>query len=84
MSVPGVGPITALTYTSTIEDPHCFARSDNVGAYHYLQPTRKGLARRVRQTLAWMRPALLAITTIGAGKDCNHPMAREQGPPTLS
>src|SRR3546814_1898622 len=33
MSVPGVGPITALTYTSTIEDPHRFARSDDVGAY---------------------------------------------------
>lgn len=27
MSVPGVGPITALTFTSTIEDPHRFVMS---------------------------------------------------------
>ena len=33
MSVPGVGPITALTFTASIEDPHRFARSEDVGAY---------------------------------------------------
>jgi len=33
MRVPGVGPITALTYTASIEDPRRFAKSDDVGAY---------------------------------------------------
>lgn len=40
MSVPGVGPITALTYTATIEDPRRFARSEDVGAYAGLVPRR--------------------------------------------
>ena len=40
MTVPGVGPITALTYTSTVEDPHRFARSEDVGAYAGLVPRR--------------------------------------------
>lgn len=30
MGVPGVGPITALTFTASIEDPHRFARSEDV------------------------------------------------------
>jgi transposase len=38
MSVLGVGPITALTCTSTIEDPRRCARSDDVGAYTGLVP----------------------------------------------
>lgn len=46
MSVPGVGPITALTFTSTIEDPHRFARSDDVGAYAGLVPRRIRPSRR--------------------------------------
>ena len=40
MSVPGVGPITALTYTASVEDPHRFARSEDVGAYAGLAPRR--------------------------------------------
>src|SRR3546814_10984203 len=33
MRVPGVGPITARTYISTIEDTHPFPRRADVGAY---------------------------------------------------
>lgn len=33
MTVPGVGPVTALAYLSTIETPERFAKSRNVGAY---------------------------------------------------
>jgi transposase len=33
MSVPGVGPITALCYFATIDDPTRFNKSRNVGAY---------------------------------------------------
>jgi transposase len=40
MSVPGVGPITALAFSATIEDPHRFRRSRSVGAYLGLTPKR--------------------------------------------
>jgi len=33
MTVPGVGPITALTFYATIDDPSRFRRSRSVGAY---------------------------------------------------
>jgi transposase len=39
--VPGVGPITALSYVLTIEDPRRFARSRSVGAYLGLRPKRR-------------------------------------------
>jgi transposase len=40
MTVPGVGPITALAYQSTIEDPGRFGRARDVGAYVGLVPRR--------------------------------------------
>jgi len=40
MTVPGVGPITALTYRASIEDPARFTRADDVGAYAGLTPRR--------------------------------------------
>lgn len=46
MSAPGVGPITALTFTSAIEDPGRFARSSDVGAYAGLVPRRSQSGER--------------------------------------
>ena len=46
MSVPGVGPITALTFTASVEDPHRFARSEDVGAYAGLVPRRSQSGER--------------------------------------
>jgi transposase len=40
MSVPGVGPINALTFKSSIEDPGRFAKSEDVGAFAGLVPRR--------------------------------------------
>ena len=40
MSVPGVGPIIALTFKSSIEDPGRFGRSADAGAYAGLVPRR--------------------------------------------
>ena len=40
MSVPGVGPITALTFRATIDRPDRFRRSRNVGAHLGLTPAR--------------------------------------------
>ena len=40
MSVPGVGPITALVFKSSIEDPARFARGQDAGAFAGLVPRR--------------------------------------------
>ncbi len=40
MSVPGVGPITALTFKGSIEDPGRFRRGRDAGAYAGLVPRR--------------------------------------------
>lgn len=38
MSVPGIGPLTVLTYVSTVEDPARFSNSRAVGAHLGLTP----------------------------------------------
>ncbi len=40
MSVPGVGPITALAFRATVDDPTRFAKSRAVGAHLGLTPAR--------------------------------------------
>jgi len=40
MSVPGVGPLTALAYATTVDNPRRFKRSTDVGAYLGLTPRR--------------------------------------------
>lgn len=40
MTVPGIGPITALAFHSAIDEPARFARSRSVGAYLGLTPRR--------------------------------------------
>jgi len=40
MTVPGVGPVAALSFRVTIDDPHRFARSRTVGAHLGLTPRR--------------------------------------------
>ena len=40
MNVPGVGAITAVAFTATIDDPTRFRHSSSVGAYLGLTPRR--------------------------------------------
>ena len=40
MTVPGVGPVTALAFTAVIDDPGRFRKSSSVGAYLGLTPRR--------------------------------------------
>jgi transposase len=40
MTVPGVGPIAALTFKVAVDDPHRFSRSRTVGAHFGLTPKR--------------------------------------------
>lgn len=46
MSVPGVGPVTALVFKSSIEDPARFARGRDAGAYAGLVPRRSQSGER--------------------------------------
>jgi transposase len=46
MSVPGVGPIAALTFKSSIEDPERFDRGEDVGAFAGLVPRRNQSGER--------------------------------------
>jgi transposase len=46
MSVPGVGPITALAFKASIEDPGRFARGADAGAYAGLAPRRSQSGER--------------------------------------
>ena len=40
MTVPGVGPVTALTFRATVDVPARFARSRTVGAHFGLTPRK--------------------------------------------
>ncbi|MHC2535249.1 transposase [Bradyrhizobium diazoefficiens] len=42
MTVPGVGPVVALSFKVGVDDPHRFARSRTVGAHFGLTPKRHG------------------------------------------
>ena len=53
--VPGVGPLTALTYVLTLEDPTRFPRSRTVGAYLGRRPKRRDSGQ----------PPALSITKAG-------------------
>jgi transposase len=46
MTTPGTGPITALTFKSSIEDPGRFARGADVGAFAGLAPRRSQSGER--------------------------------------
>jgi transposase len=46
MSAPGVGPICALTFKTSIEDPDRFARGEDVGAFAGLTPRRSQSGER--------------------------------------
>ena len=49
MSVPGVGPITALAFRATIDRPDRFRRSRDVGAHLGLTPARSPAPRSTRR-----------------------------------
>ena len=49
MTVPGVGPVTALAFLATIDDPSRFRRARDVGPYLGLTPKRYQSAETDRQ-----------------------------------
>jgi hypothetical protein len=56
MSVPGVGPVTALAFQAAIEDPDRFRRSRDVGAYLGLTPSCR--SRHRPTTRSWPSGAI--------------------------
>ena len=79
MTVPGVGPIAALTFKAAVDDPSRFKRSRTVGAHFGLTPRRfqsgehdnpgrisKAGDRDVRATLYAAANALLMRTMAGS------------------
>jgi transposase len=48
MTIPGVGPICALTFYAIVSDPHRFRRSQSIGSYLGLTPRvhQSGLSNR--------------------------------------
>ena len=51
MTVPGVGPVTALAFRSTIDEPNRFKRARDVGPYLGLTPRRYQSGETDRQHL---------------------------------
>lgn len=49
MTVPGVGPVTALAFRSTIDEPDRFKRARDVGPYLGLTPRRYQYGETDRQ-----------------------------------
>ena len=39
--IPGVGPVTAMTFMAAVDDPHRFAKSKTLGAHFGLTPKRE-------------------------------------------
>jgi transposase len=75
--VHGVGPITALTYVLTIEDPGRFNKSRDVGSFVGLRP---------RQSQSGKRDPQLGITKAGNRRlrcllvECAHVLLRKTAP----
>ena len=64
MSVPGVGPITALAFRTAIDDPAGFHRSRDVGAHLGLTPSRYKSGETDRQGRISRRGDELARTAL--------------------
>jgi transposase len=62
LSVPGVGPVVALTYATGIDDPTRFAHSRDVGPHFGLTP-RKYASGEIDHSGARSRPSWLNLIT---------------------
>ncbi|WP_281040876.1 transposase [Mesorhizobium sp. M7A.F.Ca.US.011.01.1.1] len=58
MAIPGVGPVTALSFITAIDDPWRFRRSRDVAAYFGLTRGVRSRAPRSTFRVAYQTPAL--------------------------
>jgi len=69
VEIPGVGPITALTFYSAVDDPHRFSRNADIGAYFGLVPrVRQSGASVARVRISKMGDALTRTYLTSAAK----------------
>jgi len=82
MTVPGVGPVTALAFASTVDDPRRFSRASDVGAYLGLTPRRyqsgEGSHRTHLQTRRSAHPILSVRGGQRAAEGCAPRLAAEE------
>jgi transposase len=67
MEIPGIGPITALTFYAVVSDPHRFDRAVKIGSYLGLTPRmyQSGMSLRVGR-ISRMGNAPLRSLLVGA------------------
>jgi transposase len=96
MSVPGVGPVTALSFKAGVDDPNRFKSSRTVGAHFGLTPRRfqSGendnpgahlTSRRCRSTVGALRGGALAAHAQRAvvfAESLGHPPGQDSRPPS--
>jgi transposase len=83
MTVPGVGPVTALAFASTVDDPQRFARATDVGAYLGLTPRRYQSGELDRNGRISKRgrsaDALLSVRGCQRAHQCGSPHIAAEG-----
>ena len=85
MTIPGVGPVTALAFKSTIDDPARFRRSSDVGAHLGLTPRQYQSGetdvrgRISRSGDAFTRPALFTAAHVMLTRSCQWTSIRAWG-----
>lgn len=82
MSTPGVGPITAVTFLATIDDPSRFERAHHVASYLGLTPGENSSSERQQRTSitkagsSSMRRTLIQAAWIAFRRRPNDPMVQ--------
>src|SRR5580704_8731367 len=79
MTVPGVGPITALCFRATIDDPTRFKRSRSVGAYIGLTTRRHAAHVSVRSGRRAADPRAEMVGAEGLGSQAHQAKRPPQG-----
>lgn len=78
MEIPGVGPLSALSFYTAIEDPTRFIRSDDVGAYLGLAPRlRQSGGVEKRGTISKRGDRVTRTLLVGAAARLMFPSARD-------
>jgi transposase len=69
MTMPGIGPVTALTYKVVIDDPKRFKRSRSIGAYLGMTPRQFSSGESIKMgRISKMGATDLRVLLAGAGK----------------
>jgi transposase len=82
MSIPGIGPVSAVTFVATIDDPTRFARAHRVASYLGLAPGENSSSERQQRTgitkagSSSMRRTLIQAAWVAFRQRPDDPMVR--------